>query len=143
MPWHKISARNSLCFALLRLVAIAPDLDASKAIGLAFRATFHVAPWPSLLQVLSKPAQDELSETAIARGTHSTIDGGEHLVSLVPLLDSTKVHMGKMSRPTSEVIQNMSSVDDGTFSNLRLTLEPGQKLSTAQNVEIDSDFIEE
>jgi hypothetical protein len=51
--------------------------------------------------------------------------------------------MGKMSRPTSEVIQNMSSVDDGTFSNLRLTLEPGQKLSTAQNVEIDSDFIEE
>ena len=125
------TCRQYLCLTLLGLVAIATNLDSSEAVSLAFGAAVSTASWSSFFQVISKPAQYELSKTTVARVTNSSVDSGKHLVSLIPLLDSTKVHMSEVSGPTSKVIQDMGSVDDGALSDLRLMLEPGKELGTA------------
>jgi hypothetical protein len=49
--------------------------------------------------------------------------------------------MSEVSRPASEVVQDMGSVNDCALSNFCLVLEPGEELGTAQNIEINSDFV--
>lgn len=60
-----------LVFSLFRLVTISANLDAAKAIGLAFRTNVCLASWTSLFQIIPQPTHDQLSEAAVACRTNS------------------------------------------------------------------------
>jgi hypothetical protein len=134
---------SCLDLTLLGLVTVATDLDTAEAVRLALGCALHMAAGSSLLSIISQPAQDKLTQAAVAGSAHSAVNGGEHLVSLIPLLDCAKVHVDEVTGPTSEVVENVSSVDDGALSDLGLTLKPAEELGAAEDVKIDGDLVEQ
>lgn len=135
--------RRCLNLSLLGLIAIAAHLHATEAISLAFGVSVHGGSRASSLEIFPQPSEDKLAEAAVACRSNSAVNGGEHLVGLIPLLDSAEMHVGEMSGPASEVIQDMGGVDDGALANLSLALQPAEEFGTAQDIEVNSNLVKE
>lgn len=73
----KTRGKKKLCkgldFPLLGFIAIAANLDATKAVGLTLGRAATLASWASLGKIFLEPAQDELTETAVASGANTAI----------------------------------------------------------------------
>lgn len=68
---RKVEESYCLVFSLFRLVTISANLDAAKAIGLAFGANVCLASWASLFKIIPQPTHDQLSEATVAGRTNS------------------------------------------------------------------------
>ncbi|KAJ6438575.1 microsomal signal peptidase subunit [Purpureocillium lavendulum] len=138
--WRK---GRDLHLGLLRLVAVAANLDAAKAVRLALGAQAGLAPGPTGGEVGLEPAKDELAEAAVAGVADGAVDGAQHGLGLIPLLDGAEVHVDEVGGPAGEVVEDVGGVDDGALARLRLALEPLEEAGAAEDVEVDGDLVEE
>lgn len=97
-------------------------------------------PWASRLEIVPQPLQDDLTQSAVPR--LCSIANIE-VLHLIPLLDTTHMHMNQVCRPVCQIIQNMRSIHHRTRPRLRLPLQELQKVMSAEQIQIDRNFIQQ
>lgn len=127
----------------LGFVTITANLDTTEAIGFTLRSTVHLRARSASLEIILEPSKHELTKTAVTGVGNGAVNGGEHVVSSVPLLNGTKVHVHEVRGPAGKVVENVSSVHNGALAKLGLLLEPAEEAGTAEDVKINGDFVEE